>query len=550
MPAQQEAVPIFPFFVGAPRSGTTLIRAIFDFHPELAVPDESNFVPMLGRMRGRYEQPPGFAVTTFVDDVLQHRSFRRWAMSRDYLLDAFDARPPVDYSDAIRALFALYARRQGKVRYADKTPRNLMNIPLLAQLFPEARFIHIIRDGRDVALSVLDVDFGAQEVGAAALSWKEFVTEGRGAGQRLGSRYYEIRYEDILENPERAVLPLCEFIDLPFDSAMLRYFERSQQITAPAAWSRRHVLLPPTKGLRNWRTQMAQKDVATYEALAGDLLEELGYERTVHKTPGPVLLHARISVLGRRLRGLGRKARKSMTSRKTGPAPRPAPLLSQPGSDRKEMFSFLLAHEAAKDPEVTSFRGDILGDRLLSLDHSPAWIAEQAQKDGAGRPDQTLEYLGGSASPLRQPTNEGGVLERLGLLSSKLAEMYGWDRSQASTFVLTGLSPIASNIRTTTVGGVPLSSTSRIVLEVNPAVTPRQLSKHYKRARARVTQGKSDDTTNKQRKLAVFVAERTDGDWSELMKSWNEEFPKWCYQDAKSFQREAVSSRRLMLDPY
>ena len=284
MPAQQETVPIFPFIVGAPRSGTTLMRAIFDFHPDLAVPDESNFVTMLGRKRGRYDQPQGFAVSTFLDDLLEQRSFRRWAMSRDYLLDAFDAHPPGDYPEAIRALFALYARRQGKSRYADKTPRNIINIPLLAELFPEARFIHMIRDGRDVALSVLDVDFGAQDIGAAALSWKEFVTKGRASGRRLGARYHEIHYEDILEAPERAVKPLCELIDLPFDPAMLRYFERSDQITAPAAWSRRHVSLPPTKGLRDWRSQMTPRDVATYEALAGDLLEELGYER-IERTP-------------------------------------------------------------------------------------------------------------------------------------------------------------------------------------------------------------------------------------------------------------------------
>lgn len=528
-----------------------MLRAIFDFHPDLAVPDESNFVALLGNMRDRYEQPHGFAVSAFLDDLFQQRSFRRWQMSRDFLLDVFDAEQPHGYPDAIRAIYALYARRQGKVRYADKTPRNLMNIPLLAQLFPEARVIHIIRDGRDVALSVLDVDFGPKDIGAAALSWKEFVSEGRTAGQRLGERYLEIHYEDILESPEKSVRSLCEYIDLPFDSVMLRYFERSHEITAPAAWSRRHVLLPPTKGLRNWRTQMAPKDVVAFEALAGDLLEELDYERTLGKAPARVLLQARTTMLGKRVRGLGRKARKSVTNRGASKgAHRTALLTSHPGSDRKEIFSFLLAHEAGEQAEVKSFREDILGTRLLPLEHLPTWIEEQGERERTGEPAQALEYLGGSGWPLRRRAAQGGVLERLGLLSAKLAEIYGWEQAQASTFVLTGLPPLISYVRTTMVGGVPLSSTTRIVLEVNPGVTPRQLAGHYKRARARVISKSPDKVTDKRAQLAVFVAGHTDGDWPDVMRLWNEKFPKWRYKDAETFQREAVSSRRALLDPY
>ena len=125
-------------------------------------------------------------------------------------------------------MFALYTSRQGKARYAEKTPINVLHIELLADVFPEARFIHLIRDGRDVALSYLDTDFGASSLPEAAVQWRRFVRKGRRSGARVGAhRYQEVRYEDLVADPDTVLRSLCEFIDLPFDPSMLRYHERA-----------------------------------------------------------------------------------------------------------------------------------------------------------------------------------------------------------------------------------------------------------------------------------------------------------------------------------
>lgn len=542
--------PPFPFFVGAPRSGTTLFRAIFDFHPDMAIPDESNFVPMLGRVRARYERPHGFATSPLLDDLFAQRSFRRWGLSRNYVEGVFQTDPPVDYPQAVRILYGLYARRQNKTRYADKTPQYVMDISLLADLFPESRFVHIIRDGRDVALSVLDVDFGARSTGAAALSWRDFVNRGRESGARLAGRYCEVRYEDILEAPESNLASLCDFLDLSFDPAMLRYFESSEKITSPAAWSRRHVLLPPTKGLRDWRTQMPKKDVAVFEALSGDLLEDLGYERTSRQAPVAIRMQSRAAVLGRHVRGLSRRARRFAIDRKPKQPGPPDRLFPHPrGDGRQEAVAFLLAEEAAKDRHLISFREHTLGGRLLLLEQVPSWVTEQANRDGDGARVGGLEYLGADPWPLSRPTVAGGTLEHLRSLGARLADTYGWEQCQASTFVLTGLTPRMAAIRSAMVGGVPLSSTTRVVLEVDPIATPRDLMKHYKRVRARTAPRGLWGTTKKDRRLAVFVAERPDMSWPDLMRLWNEEFGDWSYADATLFQRDAVSARRGLVDP-
>jgi len=290
-------LPPFPFFVGCARSGTTLLRAIFTAHPEMAIPDEAHYVMQMLRKRDRYERD-GFATEVLLHDLLGHKLFPSWVLPEEIVRESFHSEPPADYADAVRRVFSLYAKQLGKPRYGDKSPRNVLNLSLLAKTFPEAKFVHIIRDGRSVALSLLEMPWARPEsIVQAARYWRKRVQQGRRAGQALGSsRYHEIRYEALVEDPDSSVRSLCEFIDLPFDPAMLRYYEHEDLFSQQSKPSRTirpkgskppprertrdgHRHQPPTKGLRDWRTQMSKKDLALFEVAAGDLLDELGYER-------------------------------------------------------------------------------------------------------------------------------------------------------------------------------------------------------------------------------------------------------------------------------
>jgi Sulfotransferase family len=272
----------FPFIVGCGRSGTTLVRAILDSHPDLAIPHESYFIGTLAPRRHRYEGRGGFDADLFVADLLKHPWFYRWELAEEDVRAVLTAEPPADYPDAIRRVFSLYTRQHGKARYGDKTPKYVAQIPLLAELFPEACFIHVIRDGRDVALSLMEQEWGSGNVSEAAIFWKKRAGIGRKAGLLLGpERYVEVRYEELVDDPERTVRSLCAFIDLGYERDMLRYFERADELVASAAFPHRHDRLfsPVIKGLRDWRRQMSSQQIATFEALAGDLLDDFGYER-------------------------------------------------------------------------------------------------------------------------------------------------------------------------------------------------------------------------------------------------------------------------------
>jgi hypothetical protein len=275
---QSDRMQVFPFFLGAGRSGTTLLRAMFDSHPDMAIPNESGFIVRLARERRHYETSDGFDVDAFTRDFSTHVRFRPWDLTGDEVREAL-GNAVADFSDAIRRLYHFYARREGKGRYGDKTPSYVMHLPLLAQLFPEARFVHIIRDGRDVALSHLDIEgWGPQSLDEAALHWKRQVLRGSSDGPGLGAdRYREIRYEQLVDDPETTLVNVCEFVHLPYDVAMLRYFERAEQV-AGATPHFRNIYRPPTKGLRDWRQQMTDEDVMRFESVAGDLLARLGYE--------------------------------------------------------------------------------------------------------------------------------------------------------------------------------------------------------------------------------------------------------------------------------
>ena len=268
----------FPFVVGRGRSGTTLLRAMLDSHPDLAVPDEAPWVVRLARDHagaGRLD------LDRLMGRLRSDRSFRRWQLPEEDVRQALEGGAPATFPDAVRSLYALYASTRGKTRYGDKTPWAVMHIPLLARLFPEARFVHVIRDGRDVALSYLDAGFGPPTLEAGALEWRRYVSTGRRDGRALGvERYIEVRYEELVRQPEAVLRSLCDFLELPFADAMPRYFERAEEVVGSMSHpkARRNVYRPPTEGLRNWRSSLAPSQQALFQALAGDVLDELGYE--------------------------------------------------------------------------------------------------------------------------------------------------------------------------------------------------------------------------------------------------------------------------------
>jgi sulfotransferase family protein len=263
--------------LGVSRSGTTLLRVVLDRSSGIAIPDESFFIPLLARRHGRT-----ITADRFLDDVARIPSIRDWGVGGgDVAPRLHDGMPT---GAAIAAIYEAYADRAGKPRWGDKTPMYMRHLGLLDRLFPDAQYVHLVRDGRDAALSLLDMPEGTftrtwahpRTATQFACLWRKEVGDARALGARVGpGRYREVRYEDLVAAPERTVAGICAFAGIPFDSAMLDYVG---EVDVSAKPHQQRLLRPPTAGVRSWRDEMSADDVDAFEGIAGHLLHELGYE--------------------------------------------------------------------------------------------------------------------------------------------------------------------------------------------------------------------------------------------------------------------------------
>jgi len=288
--------PAMPIIVGAPRSGTTLLRFMLDSHPDMAIPPETGFLSIADRLKGSGDalRRDFFeAVTTFPPDAPGWNDFglpddEFWAT----LLDI----DPFSVADGYRAFYRTYAARFGKGRWGDKTPMYCLHVSSIEAVLPEARFVHIIRDGRDVALSLREMWFSpGHSMEAQADHWRSCVSTARQQGAAC-QHYMEVRFEELIEHTEGVLRSLCEFIDLPYSPEMLAYHLRTpgrleehrdrrrtdgSVLVSHAARLRQQaaVTLPPQASrIDTWKQRMSGDERHRFEAIAGPLLLELGYE--------------------------------------------------------------------------------------------------------------------------------------------------------------------------------------------------------------------------------------------------------------------------------
>jgi hypothetical protein len=266
-----------PFFVvGCPRSGTTLLRWMLEEHPRLAIPPEAEWLVEVAPhwSEERHEQ--------VLDEIIGHWRYPDWELPAEEARAAVARRRPTSYAELVATLFGLYAARQGKPRWGDKTPSNVLHLDLLDRLFGDAVFVHVIRDGREVAASLTEQGWTDAGIVDHADWWRECVTAGRLAGRRLGpERYCEIRLEDLVADPEKGLRRVCAGIGEPYTPRMLGYTRRSTELAGltPEDWrSRQHLAKPPMAGLRDWEAGVSPGDREAVEHICRPLLRELGYE--------------------------------------------------------------------------------------------------------------------------------------------------------------------------------------------------------------------------------------------------------------------------------
>jgi len=247
-----------------------MLRLILD-RGDVAIPPESMFLLDVDARQ------PADAV---LRAAWSHPRVRLWGLSGDPPtlpegLNGADA-----FRFAVSAPFAAYAESEGTARWGDKTPAYIAHVDRLAAIWPDARFVVLVRDGRDVALSVMGVPFGPNNAWAAAHSWANAIRQGRDAASRYPGRVFEVRYEDLVSEPAETVGAVCDFLELEYSPDMLaiEQTDRSKVVEDQAGWFTNVWAGITTAAVGKWQTELTPRQVEVFETVAGDELRLLGYE--------------------------------------------------------------------------------------------------------------------------------------------------------------------------------------------------------------------------------------------------------------------------------
>ncbi|MFC4057844.1 sulfotransferase family protein [Planomonospora corallina] len=270
------------FVIGCPRSGTTMLQLMLHAHPRVAIPPETRF------MISAYQRRLHFGDLT---DPACRRELAEWLVNRRQSrfhqlgLDAAEVAEqivtgPPTLGSALGVVLRAYAARFGKPRWGDKRPSYFQNVDVLLRLFPDAQFVHLIRDGRDCVASLKEMPWHTGTVHSSVSTWAEAIDFARHRAPKLpAGSYHELRYEDLTADPEGELRTLCAFLGEEFDPAMCEP-SRVAGVAVPEhkTWHVNTHREVTTVRSGSWRDRLEPEEIALCESVLGDRLEEYGYE--------------------------------------------------------------------------------------------------------------------------------------------------------------------------------------------------------------------------------------------------------------------------------
>jgi LPS sulfotransferase NodH len=283
---ERSGLPVF--VTGCHRSGTNLLYDTLLSAGGFAIyrgylPVYETLLPHFGRLDKLENRK------RMIDAWLRSKGFRRSGLKAEDLRAELLAKGS-NGGQFIRAIMETIARAQGAIRWAVYDPDCILRMPGIKADIPEALFIHVVRDGRDIALSLrkmggfqpLPWDRGARSLLATALYWKWVVRKGRKHGAGFPKDYIEVHYEDLVSEPRPVLAALSEFLgqDLDYDriqaAGLGRLSESNSSFRDEAPGAK-------DSPVNRWKERLSRQEIACLETSIGDCLEELGYPLTTAK---------------------------------------------------------------------------------------------------------------------------------------------------------------------------------------------------------------------------------------------------------------------------
>lgn len=261
------------FVLGAPRSGTTFLASLLE-GTRFGTPVESQFVVKYFQRLPSYDglSSPE-SVSRLITDILSERAMMQWKLvpDTDALCEKLKGTSgSAAYARVVDELFLSRRDAWGRTAWGDKTPHYLGNVDVLDTLFPFARYVVIVRDGRDVALSLLNKEWGPNNVFACAEYWARLNAETETSDRLMAQgRLLRLRYEDLVENVESHLHLVADFLNERLSE------EEIVRLAGTVS----------TASVGRWREMMSPRRAALFEAVAGDTLRRFGYETGPNRRP-------------------------------------------------------------------------------------------------------------------------------------------------------------------------------------------------------------------------------------------------------------------------
>ena len=295
-------LPIF-FIIGSPRSGTTLLRTFFDAHPNIQIPLE---MPFLIYYYNKYKNTKSWdkeTIDIFINELFTNIkydfwSLKIWKVEKEDLRNEFYKLPlNSSYADFAKVLYlnfkSIFPKETIKL-VGDKNPVYSYYLEQIQNIFPKAKFIHIVRDFRDHILSLEKVSFGSKLTPLSAMRWKLCQKKIERQKKRFPENYYSVKYEDLVNNPQTELEKMCAFLNINFKNEMLysdeqiEKFKNTYQIDGMGKYHSGMLKQVNTSKVEVWKKDMAESEIEIADLVAGKYAERYGYERK-YKKPNPFL---------------------------------------------------------------------------------------------------------------------------------------------------------------------------------------------------------------------------------------------------------------------
>ena len=267
-----------------------MLRLMLTCHPHIGIPPEGGFVVALGWLYGRRRAIASQEIPALLAHLFAHPNTVDWNLEPDELRRRLSALTPCRYPRLVDEIYRTYLDNKfpGKRRWGDKTTGLVDHVRQLDEYFADALFIHLIRDGRAVAASYMRVPHLSSEPTQIAFEWRRTVQAYSRFGRRVGpQRFHELRYEDLVEDPEGELRRICSFVGEPYSPQMLGFASKNRDMKLEPerhlGWKGLTLRTVTAERRDSWRGELAPQQVQSFEGAAGDVLARYGY---LNASPG------------------------------------------------------------------------------------------------------------------------------------------------------------------------------------------------------------------------------------------------------------------------